>query len=156
MSFINSVASASFSLCVLTEASVCRPSKDLTTAANDQFYRRFFWTVWCETFHDVSCYLCRLSWPRSFPCLSLRACLCACMPRINLLYQPGIGIMFTCCLFTSPELPKTTSWSLIVTQGGKKGLEAVLFLIGPLIECHSGKPQGAGWIKLSRTQVRLR
>lgn len=34
--------------------------------------------------------------------------------------------------------------------------EAMLFLIGPVIECHSGKPQGAGWNKLSWTQVRLR
>lgn len=75
---------------------------------------------------------------------------------VILLRQPGIGIMVSHHFFTSFEPPQPTSWSLTLTQGEKRGLKAMLFLIGPLIECHSGKPQGAGWIKLSRTQVRLR
>lgn len=65
--------------------------------------------------------------------------------------------MVTCLPNTRLEL--TSDYILVShpdTKGEKRVLEAMLCLIEPLIECHSGKPQGAEWIKLSRTQVRLR
>lgn len=139
----------SFFLCVLAEASVYRLSTDLTTAANDLFTADSFELAE----HPMTSLGVYVDGTLSVPCLS------ACV-YLELIYFINLenATIVTCCLFTSLELPQTTSWALTLTQGGgkKRGLEAMLFLIGPLIECHSGKPQGAGWIKLSRTQVRLR
>lgn len=58
MSFINSVASAFFSTCVLAEASVHTLSEDLTIAANDSFTNDSFELVFGVKHPMTSLLLC--------------------------------------------------------------------------------------------------
>lgn len=136
MSFISPVASAVSPLCFKAEVSVYRLSKDLTTAVNDSFTSHCFELVFGVK-HPMSLVV-HVELTKVIPMVlsqNIKHVFVHFLAEFNdliiLTLAPWLLVAFS-----------TTSSSFTLTKEG--GKEAVLFVIVPLIECHSGKPQGAG------------
>lgn len=135
-SFIRRVASAVSLLCFKADVSVYSLSKDLTTAVNDSFTSDRFELVFGVK-HPVSLAV-HVELTKVIPVLlsqNIKHVLVQFLAEFNDLISLTLAPWLLIAFSTTSS---SRSSSSTLTKGG------VLFVIVSLIECHSGKPQGAG------------